>query len=95
MHTSDRSVKLGHQKGSDGLVEGSIFLHSTVSIGSASDSRASGPEFDTRPGHILSVLLPLVHEGRLSEYWQKYVHLVNRLRDLSLPCAQEKCGLVT
>ena len=34
-------------------------------IGSASDSRARGPGFDTRSGHILSFLLPLVQEGQL------------------------------
>ena len=38
--------------------------HSTV--GSASDSRARGPGFDTRSGHILSFLLPLIQEGQLS-----------------------------
>ena len=35
-------------------------------VGSASDSRARGPGFDTRPGHILSFLLPLIQEGQLS-----------------------------
>ena len=30
-------------------------------VGSASDSRARGPGFDTRSGHILSFLLPLIH----------------------------------
>ena len=46
-------------------------------VGSASDSRARGPGFDTRSGHILSFLLPLIQEGQLSvtgdsmstEYW--------------------------
>ena len=35
-------------------------------VGSASDSRARGPGFDARPGHILSFLLPLIQEGQLS-----------------------------
>ena len=35
-------------------------------VGSASDSRARGPGFDTRSGHILSFLLPLIEEGQLS-----------------------------
>ena len=49
---------------------------------SASDTRARGPGFDTRSGHILSFFLPLSQEGQLS-----YVHevLVNRLGGLSLP----------
>ena len=46
-------------------------------VGRASDSRARGPGFDTRSGHMLSFLLPLVQEGQLSvtgestctEYW--------------------------
>ena len=38
--------------------------HSTV--GSASDKRAGGPRFDTRPSHILSFLLLLIQEGQLS-----------------------------
>ena len=29
--------------------------------GSATDSRARGPRLDTRSGHILSFLLPLIH----------------------------------
>ena len=33
---------------------------------SASDSRARGPGFDTRSGHILLFLLPLMQEGQLS-----------------------------
>ena len=45
--------------------------------------------FDTRSGHILSFLLPLIQEGQLSvtvSYWRKYVHevLVNCLDGLSL-----------
>ena len=35
-------------------------------VGSASDSRARGPGFDTQAGHILSFLLPLIQEGKLS-----------------------------
>ena len=35
-------------------------------VDSASDSRARGPGFDTRSGHILSFLLRLVQEGQLS-----------------------------
>ena len=35
-------------------------------VGSMSDARARGPEFNTRSGHILSFLLPLVQEGQLS-----------------------------
>ena len=53
--------------------------------GSASDSRARGPGFDTRSGHILS---PSAGSRRaVVSYWRKYVHevLVNRLGGLSLP----------
>ena len=32
----------------------------------ASDSLVRGPGFDTRSGHILSLLLPLIQEGQLS-----------------------------
>ena len=35
-------------------------------VGSASDSRARGSGFNTRSGHILSFLLPLIQEGQLS-----------------------------
>ena len=35
-------------------------------VGSASVSRTRDPGFDTRSGHILSFLLPLIQEGRLS-----------------------------
>ena len=35
-------------------------------IGRAPDSYVRGPGFDIRSGHILSFLLPLVHEGQLS-----------------------------
>ena len=52
-------------------------------VGSACDSRGIGSGSDTRYGHILSFLLPLVQEV---SYWRKYVHevLVNRLCGLSL-----------
>ena len=36
-------------------------------VGSASDSLARGTGFDTRSGHILSFLLPLIQEGQLSD----------------------------
>ena len=39
-------------------------LHSAVS--SSSDSRARVPSFHTRSGHILSFLLLLIQEGKLS-----------------------------
>ena len=39
-------------------------LHGAV--GSASDSRARGPGFDTQFGHILLLLFPLIQEGQLS-----------------------------
>ena len=35
-------------------------------VGSASASRARGPGFDTRSGHVLSFLLPLIQKGQLS-----------------------------
>ena len=35
-------------------------------VGRAPDSQVRGPGFDTRSGHILSCLLPLVQEGQLS-----------------------------
>ena len=35
-------------------------------IGRAPDSYVRGPGFDTRPGNILSFLLPLFQEGQLS-----------------------------
>ena len=35
-------------------------------VGRASDSRARGLGFDTRSGHTLSFLLPLIQEGHLS-----------------------------
>ena len=35
-------------------------------VSSLSDSRARGPRFDTRSGHKVSFLLPLIQEGQLS-----------------------------
>ena len=35
-------------------------------VGSASDSRARGPGFDTRACAVLSFRLPLIQEGQLS-----------------------------
>ena len=35
-------------------------------VSSASDTRVRGPGFDTRSGHILSFLLPLIQEEQLS-----------------------------
>ena len=35
-------------------------------VGSMSDSRARGPRFDPRSGHILLFLFPLIQEGQLS-----------------------------
>ena len=35
-------------------------------VGRASDSKVRGPGLDTRSGHILSFLLPLIQEGQLS-----------------------------
>ena len=51
-------------------------------VSSASDSRARGFGFDTRSGHILKFLLPLIQEGRaVVSYLRKYMHevLVNSL----------------
>ena len=55
-------------------------------VGSASDSRARGPGFDTRSGHILSFSFADSRRAVVS-YWQKYVHkaLVNSLGGLNLP----------
>ena len=51
-------------------------------VGSASDSRAKGPGFDTRSSYILLFLLPPV-----VSYWRKYVNevLINHLGGLNLP----------
>ena len=38
---------------------------SRSAIGGASHSRARGPGFDTRSGHILSFLFPLIQKGKL------------------------------
>ena len=35
-------------------------------VGSASDSKARGPGFDTRSDHLISFLLPLIQEQKLS-----------------------------
>ena len=35
-------------------------------VGSASDSRARGPGYDTWPGHIFLIPLPLIQERQLS-----------------------------
>ena len=35
-------------------------------VGRAPDSQVKRPWFDTRSGHILSFLLPLIQEGQLS-----------------------------
>ena len=35
-------------------------------VGKAPDSLVRGPGLDTRSGHILSFLLPLIQEGQLS-----------------------------
>ena len=43
-----------------------LLLNFRSAINSASDSRSRGIEFDTRFGHLLSFLLPLIQEGRLS-----------------------------
>ena len=60
-------------------------------VDSASDSRARGPGFDTRSGHILSFLLPLIQEGQLSVTGEsmctKYWLPLRRSKP-----AKEKCG---
>ena len=50
-------------------------------VGGASDSRARTPGFDTRSGHILSFLLPVISRREVVSYWQRHVQevLVNRL----------------
>ena len=35
-------------------------------VGRAPDTKVRGPGFDSRSGHILSFLLPLIQEGQLS-----------------------------
>ena len=64
------------------------------SVGSSSDSRARGPGFDTRSGHILPFLLPLIQEGWLSVTGESMcTKVVNRLGGLSLP-RKKKCAYV-
>ena len=56
--------------------------------GHTSDSGARGPWFNTLSGHILSFLLPLIHEGQLSITGQStcmHKVLVNCLGGQSLP----------
>ena len=60
-------------------------------VGSASDSRARGPGFDTRSGHILSFLLPLVQEGQLSVIAEVCARSTGSPLRRSKP-VQEKCG---
>ena len=47
------------------LLDGLIFGLCSA-VGRAPDSKVRGPGFDTRSGHILSFLLPLIQEGQLS-----------------------------
>ena len=56
-------------------------------VDSRSDSRTRGPRFNTRSGHILSFLLPLIQEEQLSVTGERYVRevLVNCIGGLSLP----------
>ena len=51
-------------------------------VGRTPDSEVRGPGFDTRSGHILSFLLPLVREGQLSVTFESMC--TNRLGGLSL-----------
>ena len=46
---------------------------------------AKGLGFDTRSGHILPFLLPLIQKGQLSVTGESLCVLINRLRGLSLP----------
>ena len=52
-----------------------------------SDSRARGPGFNTRSGHVFSFLLLLIQEGQLSVTGEGMCNkvLVNRLGGLCLP----------
>ena len=43
-----------------------IMAEPRSAVDSASDSRVRDPGFDTRSGHILSLLLPLIQEGQWS-----------------------------
>ena len=53
----------------------------------ASDSKARGPGFDTRSGHILSFLLPLIQEGQLSVTGESMCTKLKRSKP-----TQEKCS---
>ena len=50
---------------SDGILK-IAELKLSSAVGSACDSKARGPRFDTRSGHIPSFPLPLIQEGLLS-----------------------------
>ena len=55
-------------------------------VGSTSDSRARGPGFDTRSGHIVSFLLQLNQEEQMLVTGESmHEVLVNCLGGLSLP----------
>ena len=43
-----------------------IYAGPRSAVGRAPDLSVRGPGFDTRSGHILSFLLPLIQEGQLS-----------------------------
>ena len=45
-------------------------------FGSAFDSRARGPKFDTRSGHMLSFPHLLIPDGQLSATGEKNVHFI-------------------
>ena len=64
-------------------------------VGRAPGSKAKGPGFDTRSGHMISFLLPLIQEGQLS------VTGLAKVCARSTGCplrrsksSQEKCGKV-
>ena len=48
------------------LIISFIYAGPRSAVGKAPDSYVRGPGFDTRSGHILSFLLPLIQEGQLS-----------------------------
>ena len=56
-----------------------------MAVSKASDSRAGGPGFATRPGNILTFLVLLVQEEQLSVTKVCAQSLVNFLGGLSLP----------
>ena len=60
-------------------------------VGSTSDPKARGPGFDTRSGHILPFLLPLIQEGQLSGMAKVCAPSTGQPLRRSKP-AQEKCG---